>query len=309
MEALRAISVLRGGLGNQLFQLAFNDYFCSLVPASGVVLSQNFDEVDSFQRSVDQDLVEALGLLQTKTFDAASAGIISDSILNFIVERSNIDSAAGGGGAIIDPIKLKVNDFILDGYFQDRRIIRESFKKKLREYLRRILPKSDQEEKMLAKLQGKYCVSVHIRRSDYFHHGVTDLNYFIDYMEAFKMAAPESEFLIFSDEPNCVLWILKNHFIEKDSSKWSNALHFFDATNLKFEFRLMSACPAHIISNSTLSYWAALISDSDYVIYPTPWSFAHHPSNYLIPSSWREVSGVVNTFVRRKTDVELDFGS
>lgn len=287
----KLLTMLKGGFGNQLFQLAFNDFLSTASSTPGFILSSNFGVLDSYQRVIDRRLVSGLGFEVMDHFDSAQARVIGDSILNLFPECL-------GESFSIDLSQIHTDTLILDGYFQDSRIISPSFLEKLRKYVFSIELESTDELKTLQMLTEGYSVNVHLRRSDYLHHGVADINYYIDCMLAIKRAVPDSIFFVFSDEPNCVEYIIKSSFMVEDLDKWSDSIKFVQSRTIVVDFALMSRCSAHIISNSTFSYWAALVSGSKRVLYPTPWSYAHIPSPHLIPTGWTNVSGVVSTFKR-----------
>ena len=63
---------------------------------------------------------------------------------------------------------------------------------------------------------------------------------------------------------------------------------------------LMSQCSRHVISNSTYSWWGAMLSGSADVIWPEPWSLTHTPSPQLCPPTWRRVMGAVERPIQQQ---------
>ena len=57
---------------------------------------------------------------------------------------------------------------------------------------------------------------------------------------------------------------------------------------------VMAQCSRHVISNSTYSWWGAMLSGSDDVVWPDPWSQMHQPSAQLCPPRWKRIAGAVD---------------
>lgn len=113
--------------------------------------------------------------------------------------------------------------------------------------------------------------AVHVRRGDYLHHPdhhpVPSVDY---YTRAIAAHAGESV-VVFSDD---LAWC-RAHF--------GDAVQYFEvpaayvppvltsAPRDWIDFFAMSAADAFVISNSTFSWWAAWLAQTDAVIYPEPW--------------------------------------
>lgn len=121
---------------------------------------------------------------------------------------------------------------------------------------------------LLAKLQVNYAkilhslnCAVHVRRGDYLktpkYYKAFDLDY---YHRAIKLF-PDHQFLIFSDDID----YCKQVFIGTQFS-------FIEGNSDDEDLYLMSLCGAHIIANSTFSWWGAYLSvNSSKVIVPKTW--------------------------------------
>lgn len=124
-------------------------------------------------------------------------------------------------------------------------------------------------------------VSLHIRRTDYIsnsNHTVLPIEY---YEHALSMFDNNREIIIFSDDPD---WCLNHKLFGDDrfmvSQTGDNAL----------DMCLMTFCSAHIIANSSFSWWGAWLSNSEKVIAPSGW-FKGSNNEYLntkdiIPNNW-----------------------
>ena len=67
----------------------------------------------------------------------------------------------------------------------------------------------------------------------------------------------------------------------------------------------MSLCKIFLISNSTFSFWGAILSNYKNVLYPDPWSYIHIPSKHLIPKDWVKLPNTVKYFKRKKSMYDL----
>lgn len=131
--------------------------------------------------------------------------------------------------------------------------------------------------------QCENSVFIHIRRGDYLDEGwLLDYEYYkkaVDYMKE-KLENPV--FFIFSDE------------IEKVKQEFKiDAEHYFvDSINLSNadyeDMRLMSTCKHSIVSNSSFSWWAAWLNNNNkkIVIAPSPWVLG---KDDIVCDSWVKI--------------------
>ena len=145
-------------------------------------------------------------------------------------------------------------------------------------------------------------MALHLRRHDYLHHGVAELHYYVDALQALREAEPArraAPVLVFSDEPNAVGHWLRGQGI---------AHHMVTSGDDLLDLHLLSRCGAHVIANSTWSWWGARLSPGygtgQPVIWPAAWSLVHEPALQLCPPHWIAVPGAVRPVERRH-----DFGA
>jgi hypothetical protein len=135
------------------------------------------------------------------------------------------------------------------------------------------------------EIQGCDSVSVHVRRGDYvFQGGFHDLP-FRYYMEGLSIL--KGEIFIFSDD---IPWC-KEKF---KPSYFNNKITFVDMEDY-LSFELMRVSKKKVIANSTFSYWAALLSDSE-VVTPREW-LGDRPERegeiLYYPVNWIKIQGNV----------------
>lgn len=191
-----------------------------------------------------------------------------------------------------DPNILKVKDgtylqghWASERYFKDiENIIREEFTFK---------KKPDEINKnLINKMTCSNSVSIHIRRGDYVldektnkHHGVCNLDYYLDAVDFIVKRVKNPYFYIFSDDPG---WVKQNLKIN-----YPNIVvdHNFRKKDYE-DIRLMSNCKHNIIANSSFSWWGAWLNNNKkkIVVAPKRWFNDRLISTgYLISKSWTKL--------------------
>lgn len=124
-------------------------------------------------------------------------------------------------------------------------------------------------------------VALHIRRTDYItnpNHTILPIEY---YEQSLNMFDDDREIIIFSDDPE---WCLNHSLFSGDRFMVSQT------ENNALDLCLMSLCSAHIIANSSFSWWGAWLSNSEKVIAPSGWFKGSNNENLdvqdLIPEKW-----------------------
>lgn len=175
----------------------------------------------------------------------------------------------------------------LYAHFQDVRVL-EGIVSQLKEQFEIVTPPSQVNQKMLEQIRSCNAVCLHVRRGDYLQSKWSFLqvcNYEY-YAEAVKQAKAELEtprFFVFSTGHDDIRWIQENYQFDAD-------ITYVDLDNPDYEeLRLMQACRHFIISNSTFSWWAAVLGDADdkRVWVPQVWKRGAEVNMY--PDSWRKV--------------------
>lgn len=129
--------------------------------------------------------------------------------------------------------------------------------------------------------------SVHVRRGDYLAKPECHPPLAVDYYERAAMALRHhgiGEFLVFSDDP---VWS-EEHLV-RGRRGWALAEPADEVEHLA----QMAACEAHVIANSSFSWWGAWLDPSllKVVVAPRRWFgralASDHPTDDLIPAGWR----------------------
>ena len=125
------------------------------------------------------------------------------------------------------------------------------------------------------KILSTKSVSVHVRRGDYvgskFSEGlVNNLEYYRRAIEIINQKINKPHFFLFSDDPQWVTENLVKEFKDAPITQiyWNKKNHSY------LDMQLMASCEHHIIPNSSFSWMAAYLANSDdqIVIAPKYWS-------------------------------------
>ena len=232
-------SFLQGGLGNQLFQIATTISLALDNDDEAVFDWRNHDlpnqgrECKNYMTNIFRNLTFSNNLFVKCRYD--------EPFYNY------------------QKIRYKPN-MCLVGYFQSEKyfskhagVIKETF---------------SVDENSLKIIQEKYGdvlkndpISVHVRRGDYIKykdfHPPCSLKY---YKKAIEYFPENSTFLVFSDD---IEWCKQNFL--------GDNVRFIDENEDYIDLYLMSMCKYSIIANSSFSWWAAWLGQSDIVIAPKEW--------------------------------------
>jgi hypothetical protein len=130
-----------------------------------------------------------------------------------------------------------------------------------------------------------YPVAVHVRRGDYAsvpstraYHGLCSVEYYERAMARIRAQRPDATFLFFSDEP---YWVAETFRPRADALMRPNDNGPAD------DLHLMTVCRAHVIANSSFSWWGAWLAASEIVIAPVRWFQAPGiDAPDVVPAGW-----------------------
>jgi hypothetical protein len=273
------ILIVKGGLGNQLFQLSFADYLSKKYNKKLLIDDKYllYNRISNTKRNYSLDLIFTKKHKKINIFLSLIVNIYTRIFSKFKLNLENIN--------IIDDsfqnfdIINKNSILILSGYFQgfiNQKTINTSF----------ISSFSLVEYKTKFK-NSRNKVCVHIRRGDYLKYSNIyhnqELLYFMKSINYINKYCNGHIFLFFTDDTS---WVIENFKID-------NITYFIASTdNDVSDFLEMSNCQNFIISNSTFSYWAANFSKNNnkIVVYPNLWYTDTVKNNLvkdkLIPLDW-----------------------
>lgn len=259
------------GLGNQLFQYAFAR---KQALQQGVQLKLDISAYE--QRTYRK--------FQLNCFQIAASEATKDDIAiakknEFIMEKA--------ASQYEDNIQVSKDSYI-KGYWQSWRYL-TGIEDLLRSELKpkQISPVAHSWYEHIKS--SPYSVSLHIRRGDYITdplvtrtYGILSLKYYQDCLAIIRKYIPSFEVYVFSDD---ISWA-KEHLSIKEPT------HYVEETDAIDDLYLISCCHAHILSNSTFSWWGAWLDEKKdkIVCIPEPWFRIPVYNTELLPPEWIRVS-------------------
>lgn len=179
-----------------------------------------------------------------------------------------------------NPALLHKQNCNFEGYWQYLDYYRDIMPTLQKEFTLRDGVKTKAYNVLAAELIGAVNTSVHVRRGDYLTHKGKfkdlQLRYYID-----ALAQTEGHIYIFSDDLD---WC-RGRF---DQNYYERAITFIDLDDYLC-IALMSLCKYNVVTNSTFSWWAAMLNTrvDKHVICPMHWlgerdgQALHYPDNWV----------------------------
>lgn len=147
--------------------------------------------------------------------------------------------------------------------------------------------------------QGPHTTAVHVRRGNNLNleefHPVCELGYFEEAMDSF----PSSQLVVFSDD---IRWCKKQSLFKDAAFSDGNPpeTNLYDLTgptplslpSVVGDLLAMSQCSQFVISNSSFSFWGAMLSQTNDVRYPDPWygpALASLDVSCMFPDKWTAI--------------------
>jgi hypothetical protein len=250
MSRSYALFTADGRLGNQLFQAAFLDSV--LQPGDRVFTTGLGDFLTGFDwtRLEVSNTGNSETAIRLKRW-ARRIGKLAVRLhlaSGWRQHKSRFNSGGQSyelhGGAIEHRVGLLPRLIYVDkGYFQDASLASHASFRLKENYLAAA-------HGFLATLPPGPRAFLHVRRGDYKKWEILgrspllDLRYFQSGIDVIKKAAPETQFILLSDE----VAGLASAFADSN-------LHVFSGANVYEDFGMMTLCDGGVISNSTLSWW------------------------------------------------------
>lgn len=269
---------LKGGLGNQFFQYAL---FYELKKKYDVELDVTWF-VDRGKEVALTKIVKNISFTKKKLCRIADVNVTLFSRIkkHFFKKKTHIIE---NQKELFDFTKLNNDvDYYLDGYWQSYKY----FEKSIPEIRDLFAPELEIKKCNIfikQKFNDKRLCSVHVRRGDYIKDKIMnclDISYYKNAIQKYLELYPNSEIIIVSDDiPFC-----KSNFCDIPQVSFCD----WNKSALQ-DLYTMAVCEDHILSNSTFSYWGALLSRHEGNVYfPSKWfSFADSKDvSFMFPEGW-----------------------
>ncbi len=176
----------------------------------------------------------------------------------------------------------------LNGYFQSEKYF-AAIAAQLRQDFTFRTALQGANAQMAQQIQATPAVSLHVRRGDYVSNpqvnqtlGTCDLEYYARGIAAIEQRIANPHFYVFSDDP---AWAIQNLRLEHAATFVTHN----GAQDAHEDLRLMSLCRAHILANSSFSWWGAWLDARPDKIVVAPAAWFRDPSRDaqdIIPAAW-----------------------
>jgi hypothetical protein len=276
--------LIRGGMGNQMFQVAF-------AKALAIRFQAELELVDmSSNARVERNWSLSCFGLEPKLISKKLKFFI---LLRILVQRIFLRfSPEVSLGVLIEqeefspPRECKYPPNLVSGYWQCRKCF-EKYSDDIKKFF--TFPELPANFDITLQIRNQSpSVAIHIRRGDYSDdsiarsiHLVCTPEWYSDAWNSLRKQLGECHAIVYSDD---VDWVKSNVLLEgnvfysdnEDSAEW-------------FDMASMSKCDHFIISNSTYSWWAAFLgaTSESIVIAPKQWLVGKKTVDIgMCPESW-----------------------
>jgi len=284
------IVLMKGGLGNQLFQLSFalllSKTFNEEVKLDFSWYHNNYSKRNSLTKYFGNKLpLDSVNKYLTNKTSITSLIIFKrliyklSVIFKILVFKSYYFEFTRSEKNILS---LK-NRKVLNGYWQSKNYI--DFQTKTINKLFGLFKHRELLCRFISSIKHTNSVFVGVRRGDYLsksnqiRYGLLGKEYYLNSFEKITSLISKPIFYIFSDD---VEWCKENFKHSKYKVK------FIDFTLNELEdFEIMRNCNHAIISNSTFNWWAARLIKNKYkiIVRPKYW-FNNNKKFNLFPNEW-----------------------
>lgn len=253
------IVILRGGLGNQMFQYAL----VIALRNKGYKVSINTSMYGLTTMHNNYELERVFGIKES----IVPANVLHVTYLRGLL-RFQPTFLLSQDKEEYDTSVLSSPKSYINGYWQDERYFKD-VERKVRETF--VFREIDVENEVFGmEIKQRNSISLHIRRGDYAEFGMSIIgkNYYAHAVEYIKEKVETPFFYIFSDDPHEAENIAKELGIE-----YKLITHNRKENSYKDMF-LMSCCRHNIIANSSFSWWGAWLGEQKgrIVICPDKWN-------------------------------------
>jgi hypothetical protein len=263
--------IIKGGLGNQLFQIFALISYC-IDNDYNYVFPYNMEKWDKRISNWDSLLSE----LKKNTCSNALLRNIP------IYQENNF---------VYNKIPIFNNNIRLNGYFQSEMYFKDNYN-----HIVDLLKIREKQYELKDKINRVNSISLHFRMGDFgnIHHPILPDSYYINALKYIIHYTNKSDWNIYyACEKNDELIVNKR--VNNIKNQFNN-LNFIiiDHNNKDWEqLLIMSLCEHNIIANSTFSWWAAYFNNNpeNIVCYPSLWfgPAKNMDLKDLFPDRWKKI--------------------
>lgn len=260
---------LWGGIGNQLFQYVFGQYIRYRYNQDVCYDDNAFVTVDCL-RKPELEAVKGNIVYNNQCSFSKYKGIVNRG-LRYVFQAHPRHHFIMEGDKI--PLEYKRDHlYFIQGYWQDIKYYAwlcdnvKDFELGGREFPLQL--ESFREE----IISSTHSLSIHVRRGDYFSprnirtYGVCTVGYYQRAIDEICLRVEIEKIFVFSDDLD---WVRGNLSLSKKATYLPN----YDVNQFAY-IQLMSLCRHHVISNSSFSWWGAVLNEQPnaIIISPNKWT-------------------------------------
>ena len=276
---------LKGGLGNQLFQLAFGLYLKKLtnrpIQFGSLGLERWSTHVPTRKFAIQE-------LLNTEEQCGNFAARVTLAWAKTLRDRTSLIFEQNINSVIDDLISPETK--CVSGYFQHFRYPDEVWPE-----IKDRLSRASSEWASIGRERNKQIV-IHVRLGDYFHsasarafHGVSHPDYYDNAVQFLRTNLAQESITVVSDDLERAKDLLSACSFYKESD-----ISLRQSGSPVTDLAIISNASGVVASNSTFSWWGAFFAERFHgskVVVPQPW-FANQIDDpkYLIPPTWTRLS-------------------
>lgn len=276
---------IQGGLGNQLFIIAFAISQALRHPEKKIYL----DPCKYYLKKIHEGylLKDLISQCSSQLPNPIHHSMFSTVIFSFLNKISllnqNYTFHHEVEPYIFHDIAINSKNTFLFGYWQSYKYFFENS-----HYLKKIILdfiKIHQSSDKMGIAPNKNLapqVAIHVRRGDYVKlksYGLLSKDYYQQAIKYFQKEIPNAQFLVFSDQPNDI----------KNENLFECPVVYIQSQKSSInELYLMSQCDHFITANSSFSWWGAYLGEntSKIILTPKKWFKDREPRRDFIPPDW-----------------------
>jgi len=296
VESKKTTVRLVGGLGNQLF-IYFAGLYVSRKAGTKLLCDLSYLDTDVSKHGVAITSFDLEGVFIRDSKWKTNIKIAWNRIISHLtlkskhftriyqyISRTHVSQGVGYD-ADLEIIRPDLSFF---GYFQTWRYARA-----VNNHSQLVLKIKNPSEwfiQLKSIAEQEQPIMIHVRHGDYYQEqnsfiGVLGANYYKNAIREVRAAGVSSPIWVFSNDAESARKLLSPHLDREVTWVVSPA-----GTDAAEELALMQFGGAHIIANSTFSWWGAFLSRSTkLVIAPRAWFKDQKEPLDLIPPEWRRV--------------------
>lgn len=276
--------IVRGGLGNQMFQVAFAT---ALACRFGV--TPKYADLSSRARVARSWSLSCFGIEPDQIGSLTQARLAAVAVLSRKLRLRHFDRLTGTMIELEEfkaPPAMEKAPQLISGYWQGPAYF-AGHEAAVRAVLR--FPEVPRQWAVLRVANGRQRVAIHVRRGDYVSdpvaravHLVCDAAWYRNAWDRLRTEVSDCQAIVFSDDAE---WAGQNLMLDGD-------VHYVRADRGRpawADMAQMSQCQHFIISNSSFSWWAAYLGQSkdSHVIAPARWLQGRPTAGLgICPPSW-----------------------